>query len=222
MALTTMSSELTPQPQPVRTGSSPWMLLGFVLGLLAMSPILYFWLITPVAALMLAGLLGLVGIAVRRVLPLAEGALAAAAFAAVVVVIMLVGMQIPYWKFMSAQSCAPHQQPQVVLPFTGLDLPEGVAVDSTGNVYVTDSNHARVLKLGAGATTQAVLPFTGLSLPNGVAVDSAGDVYVLAAGLYGANYRVLKLAAGGTTPAELPFTGLKAPEGMAVDSAGNV
>ena len=60
MALTTMSSEPAPQPQPVRTGSSPWMLLGFVLGLLAMSPFVYFWLITPVAALMLAGAAGLV------------------------------------------------------------------------------------------------------------------------------------------------------------------
>ena len=28
---------------------------------------------------------------------------------------------------------------QTELPFTGLNNPEGVAVDGTGNVYVTDS-----------------------------------------------------------------------------------
>jgi serine/threonine protein kinase, bacterial len=34
-----------------------------------------------------------------------------------------------------------------VLPFTGLNDPDGVAVDSTGNLYVTDSLNNRVLKL---------------------------------------------------------------------------
>jgi serine/threonine protein kinase, bacterial len=37
-----------------------------------------------------------------------------------------------------------------VLPFTGLDWPWGVAVDSTGNLYVTESRNNRVLKLAAG------------------------------------------------------------------------
>jgi serine/threonine-protein kinase len=39
---------------------------------------------------------------------------------------------------------------QTVLPFTGLNRPEGVAVDSAGNVYVTDEWKNRVLKLAAG------------------------------------------------------------------------
>jgi serine/threonine protein kinase, bacterial len=34
-----------------------------------------------------------------------------------------------------------------VLPFTGLDGPRGVAVDSTGTLYVTDVYNNRVLKL---------------------------------------------------------------------------
>ena len=50
-----------------------------------------------------------------------------------------------------------------VLPFTGIKYPEGVAVDTSGNVYVVDaSNNSRVLKLAAGSDTPTVLPFTGL------------------------------------------------------------
>jgi serine/threonine protein kinase, bacterial len=39
---------------------------------------------------------------------------------------------------------------QTVLPFTGLALPSGVAVDTAGNVYVADNGNSRVLKLPAG------------------------------------------------------------------------
>jgi serine/threonine-protein kinase len=38
---------------------------------------------------------------------------------------------------------------QTVLPFTGLDGPQSVAVDSVGNVYLADWGHVRVLKLSA-------------------------------------------------------------------------
>jgi serine/threonine protein kinase, bacterial len=37
-----------------------------------------------------------------------------------------------------------------VLPFTGLNWPGGVAVDSAGNLYVTDFGNNRVVKLPAG------------------------------------------------------------------------
>jgi serine/threonine-protein kinase len=107
---------------------------------------------------------------------------------------------------------------QVVLPFTGLDLPQGVAVDSAGTLYVTDLGNNRVLKLPAGSATPTVLPFTGLNKPAGVAVDSGGTLYV-GDDEHG---RVLKLAAGSATPTVLPFTGLSAPDGVAVDLAGTL
>jgi len=82
---------------------------------------------------------------------------------------------------------------QTVLPFTGLNTPGGVGVDSAGNLYVADFGNSRVLKLSAGSSSQEVLPFTGLNQPEGVAVDTAGNVYV-ADSLHN---RVVKLPAVG-------------------------
>lgn len=63
----------------------------------------------------------------------------------------------------SASSAAPSaRRPALVtLPFTGLNHPTGVAVDTAGNVYVTDTSPGRVLKLAPGAATPTELPFTG-------------------------------------------------------------
>ena len=108
--------------------------------------------------------------------------------------------------------------PQTVLPFTGLNVPLGVAVDAAGKVYVTDNNNNRVVALAAGSTTQTVLPFTGLNVPLGVAVDAAGKVYVTD----NDNNRVVALAAGSTTQTVLPFTGLNHVAGVATDALGSV
>jgi hypothetical protein len=77
-----------------REPGSPWMLLGFGLGLLAMSPgvVLYYWFFAPVVALLLAGALSLVAAVRPRVWPVAEGAFAAALFGIVAVVVFAVGV----------------------------------------------------------------------------------------------------------------------------------
>ncbi|WP_408637789.1 serine/threonine-protein kinase PknD [Nocardia bovistercoris] len=107
---------------------------------------------------------------------------------------------------------------QTPLPFTGLSLPTGVAVDAAGTVYVTDMGNDRVLKLPAGASNSTSLPFTGLKNPQDVAVDTAGNVYVTDT----SNDRILKLPAGASTSTPLPFTGLKDPRGVTVDGSGAV
>ncbi|WP_369412165.1 serine/threonine-protein kinase [Nocardia sputi] len=107
---------------------------------------------------------------------------------------------------------APAYSSPTPLPFTGVTLPTGVAVDDAGNVYVTDMGNDRVVKLAAGASEPTPLPFTGLRNPQDVAVDDAGNVYVTDT----SNNRVVKLAAGASEPTSLPFTGLKNPQGVAV------
>ncbi len=115
----------------------------------------------------------------------------------------------------------PTYGPQVTLPFTGLNSPEGVAVDAAGDLYVADSGNNRVVKLAAGSATQEVLPFTGFTdgnNPRGVAVDSARDLYVTDE----YNGRVVKLEAGSSTPRVLPFSLTRFVSGVAVDSAGDL
>ncbi|MBV9722249.1 MAG: Hsp70 family protein, partial [Mycobacterium sp.] len=107
---------------------------------------------------------------------------------------------------------------QSVLPFTGLNQPALMKVDSTGTAYVVDFGNNRVVKLAAGSNTQTVLPFTGLNSPEDVAVDSAGTVDVADYD----NNRVVQLAAGSNTQSALPFTGLNHPSGVALDSTGNI
>lgn len=88
---------------------------------------------------------------------------------------------------------APGASTQTVLPFTGLTVPWGVAVDTAGSVvYVTDHDTNQVVELAVESNKQTTLPFTGLNTPLAVAVNTAGDVYVADRG----NDRVVKLAAG--------------------------
>jgi sugar lactone lactonase YvrE len=108
--------------------------------------------------------------------------------------------------------------------------PQGVAVDSAGNVYVADtSNHViRKITPSGDVSTLAGDPTwrdgdrdgsgsqARFFAPEGVAVDSAGNVYVADTG----NHKIRKITPGGlvSTLAEE----LLLPGGVTVDSAGNL
>jgi uncharacterized protein (TIGR03437 family) len=126
-----------------------------------------------------------------------------------------------------------------------LNLPVGVAVDSSGNLYIADAQNNRVREVvngviatvaGSGGSGFAGFsgPATGVRLdnPSAVAVDAAGNLYI-SVGLYESN--VLKVSNGAVTvvAGDLSdgFSGdngpatsaqLWSPGGVAVDSAGNI
>lgn len=129
----------------------------------------------------------------------------------------------------SKESTTPPNGPRPsVLPFEGLGRPGGLAVDAAGDVYITDVDSDRVLKLAAGSTEPTVLPFTGLHSPGRIAVDAAGNVYVsdfvTESTDFGhvPDYRVVKLAAGSNEQSVVPLSASGHVRGLAADADGNV
>src|SRR5208282_1867751 len=113
---------------------------------------------------------------------------------------------------------------------TGLFVPYGIAVDFTGNIYVTNETPPSVFVYPAGSNANAAPTdtisgtSTGLVIPIGIAVDSHGKIYVADIGaesvfVYpaGSNGNIAPIATitGGNT-------GLAHPVGIAVDFSGNI
>jgi sugar lactone lactonase YvrE len=128
-----------------------------------------------------------------------------------------------------------------------LNQPAGLAIDSSGNLYIADSNNSAVRKvtqagiISTVAGTGGALGFSGdggaatqakFMAPFGVAVDSAGNLYI--ADYYGwirkvtASTGVITTLAGNGTIGYSGDLGPAAsatfynPTGVAVDSSGNI
>jgi sugar lactone lactonase YvrE len=134
---------------------------------------------------------------------------------------------------------------------TGLNTPNGLAFDSSGNLWVVDSSNNRVLEFKAPFSTgeaaslvigqptfttnyYTITNSTSLNSPNGLAFDSGGNLWV--ADLL--NGRVIEYTTPFTTreaaslvigePSftvandEVSKTGLNAPNSVAFDSSGNL
>jgi len=108
---------------------------------------------------------------------------------------------------------------------TGFKAAAGVAVDTSGNLFVADSSAGTVYEYPAGTQMQTAIG-TGFSAPTGLAVDGGGNLYVADAGGAGASGRILEipLVAGAYSSASQTTiaTGLGTLGGLFVDSYGTV
>ena len=125
-----------------------------------------------------------------------------------------------------------------------LDTPTGVAIDSSGNLYIADSHNHRIRKVSGGIITTiagtGTSGFSGdagaasaaqLALPSGIAVDPSGNVYIADTH----NQRIREVSSGTihtiAGDGEELYAGdggaatvaaLDSPTGVAVDASGNV
>jgi hypothetical protein len=118
---------------------------------------------------------------------------------------------------------------------TGLDTPEGVAVDDSGNMYVANEVNNSVTVYAAGSTgnvapVQTIMGSnTGLGIPFGIAIGPTdGNIYV--ANIRGTNQlgsiTVYPPNANGNWPPSATITGeysqLRGPRSVYLDAEGNI
>jgi sugar lactone lactonase YvrE len=99
---------------------------------------------------------------------------------------------------------------------SGLQKPNGVAVDGAGDVFIADTGNDRVVELPANGGAQTTV-VSGLNYPYGVAVDGAGDLFVTDT----FNNQVVEVPGGGGAQTTVG-SGLNTPFGVTVDTAGDV
>src|SRR5206468_424869 len=109
---------------------------------------------------------------------------------------------------------------------------QGIALDRSGNLYLSDTDNHRVRRVGADGiiTTIAGTGQPGyagdgasavqaqLNLPYGLAVDAAGNLYIADLG----NNRIRRVTPAGiisTVAADIAF---QSPRNLAIDSLGNL
>ena len=96
----------------------------------------------------------------------------------------------------------------------------GIAVDGSDNLYITDAVHNTVVEvLAAGGYATMKTLGTGFNLPSGIAVDAGGNVFVADTG----NNAVKEiLAASDYASIQTLGTGFDMPSGVALDASDNV
>jgi sugar lactone lactonase YvrE len=103
---------------------------------------------------------------------------------------------------------------------SGFNHPNGIAVDSSENVFVTDTGNNAVYEiLAAGGYTTVNSLGSGFKFPTDVAVDGSGNLFVADDG-DGAIKEIV--ATGGYSTVKTLVKGLTFPVGVAVDADGNL
>ncbi|HEY6159083.1 MAG TPA: hypothetical protein VIV88_16670 [Gemmatimonadales bacterium] len=104
---------------------------------------------------------------------------------------------------------------------TGLDHPGGIALDTAGNVYVSNTYTVTVYAAGASGNVTPTRTIQSSWEVGGVALDPAGNLYVSSR----SGITVYAAAGGNATPIRTiagSNTGLDCPAGMGLDGAGEL
>ncbi|MEM7306943.1 MAG: SBBP repeat-containing protein [Planctomycetota bacterium] len=120
---------------------------------------------------------------------------------------------------------------QELINFTsGLDSPTDLAIDGSGNVFVSSGGSDAVFKIEPGGAVSTVIDASGdgagnpLSAPSQITVDAAGNVYIAGAG----SDNAFRITPAGVITELIDSNGdgagniLDGTRGIAVDGAGNV
>lgn len=103
---------------------------------------------------------------------------------------------------------------QLLTKVSGLSQPQGVAVDKSDNLYISNTNAGTVIKLVGGNATVIA---SGLAQPMGLAVDDAGNVFVAEA----VANDVVEIPQNGD-PLLTVLKNLNSPRDVEVDQFGNL
>ena len=100
----------------------------------------------------------------------------------------------------------------------GFDLPVGLAVDKSGNLYVGDALQNAVWEVPEGSTTPSNLDLSGLDDPTGVAIDPSNNLWVA----NNLNNTVLGFHLGDTSSFVTITSGLSGPYSIAFEKSGTL
>ena len=97
---------------------------------------------------------------------------------------------------------------------SGFNVPWGVAVDGSGNIYVADTGNGQIVKMDSSGNNRTVISTE--SSVGGVAIDGSGNVYVTNY----SNGQIVKMDSSGNNRTVIATLGNAV--GVAVDVSGNV
>ena len=106
----------------------------------------------------------------------------------------------------------------ITVDMNGVQSPNGMAMDSAGNIYWAAGSSGQVQEWIATNDTIITLVSSGLVEPVSVAVDSADNVYIADAGAS----KIMKWTAADGNLTTLVGSGLHIPYAVALDTTGNV
>ena len=100
----------------------------------------------------------------------------------------------------------------------GFDLPVGLAIDKSGNLYVGDALQNAVWEVPKGSTTPSKLSLNGLDDPTGLAIDPSNNLWVA----NDQNNTVLGFHLGDTSAFVTITSGLSGPYSIASEKNGTL